>query len=64
MKRLVMSIILTVVTLWAFEGVHGQNPVQPAKVSAAPNLYHCPRHPEITASWPGKCPKCGANLVG
>ena len=63
MKKLVMSIILTVVPLWAFNSVHGQDHVQPAKASAAPNLYQCPKHPEITASFPAKCPKCGATLA-
>jgi heavy metal-binding protein len=26
-------------------------------------VYTCPMHPEVTSSQPGKCPKCGMNLV-
>jgi hypothetical protein len=26
-------------------------------------VYTCPMHPEVTASKPGKCPKCGMDLV-
>jgi hypothetical protein len=26
-------------------------------------LYACPMHPEVTSDKPGKCPKCGMNLV-
>lgn len=26
-------------------------------------VYVCPMHPEVTASAPGRCPKCGMNLV-
>jgi hypothetical protein len=25
--------------------------------------YYCPMHPEVTSSGPGKCPKCGMDLV-
>jgi hypothetical protein len=25
--------------------------------------YVCPMHPEVTSSEPGRCPKCGMNLV-
>nr|WP_235891389.1 heavy metal-binding domain-containing protein [Flavobacterium gawalongense] len=25
--------------------------------------YTCPMHPEVTSDKPGKCPKCGMNLV-
>ncbi len=39
----------------------------PAKY-AAPNaemkeIYTCPMHPEVQSDKPGKCPKCGMNLV-
>jgi hypothetical protein len=26
-------------------------------------VYACPMHPEVTAPVPGRCPKCGMNLV-
>jgi len=25
--------------------------------------YHCPMHPDVTSDKPGKCPKCGMELV-
>jgi hypothetical protein len=25
--------------------------------------YTCPMHPEVASDKPGKCPKCGMNLV-
>jgi RND family efflux transporter MFP subunit len=30
---------------------------------AAKQLYTCPMHPEVISEQPGKCPKCGMNLV-
>ncbi len=29
----------------------------------AAEVYACPMHPEVTSSAPGKCPKCGMDLV-
>jgi hypothetical protein len=26
-------------------------------------MYTCPMHPEVTSDKPGRCPKCGMNLV-
>jgi hypothetical protein len=26
------------------------------------HVYTCPQHPEIKATWPGRCPRCGAQL--
>ncbi|MGE5609451.1 MAG: heavy metal-binding domain-containing protein [Bacillota bacterium] len=31
--------------------------------TTAPSVYTCPMHPEVVASKPGKCPKCGMDLV-
>jgi hypothetical protein len=28
-----------------------------------PTVYTCPMHPEVRQPNPGKCPKCGMNLV-
>lgn len=33
------------------------------EASPAADTYTCPMHPEITQNAPGKCPKCGMNLV-
>jgi len=29
----------------------------------AATVYSCPMHPEVTSDKPGKCPKCGMDLV-
>jgi RND family efflux transporter MFP subunit len=31
--------------------------------SGAKQLYTCPMHPDVISEQPGKCPKCGMNLV-
>ena len=36
--------------------------LQKKKVTAK-EVYTCPMHPEIAMDKPGKCPKCGMNLV-
>lgn len=35
----------------------------PPAPSAAPTIYTCPMHPEVQSPTPGKCPKCGMDLV-
>jgi heavy metal-binding protein len=39
---------------------HGHG-MEPGEESA--EVYVCPMHPEVTSSTPGKCPKCGMDLV-
>ena len=31
--------------------------------TAAAVIYTCPMHPEVQSKTPGKCPKCGMDLV-
>ncbi len=35
----------------------------PASMPSEEALYTCPMHPEVISDKPGKCPKCGMNLV-
>lgn len=34
----------------------------PAKAAAQASRYACPMHPEVTATAPGECPRCGMDL--
>ena len=43
--------------------VQAVQPEQPASQSATAQKYTCPMHPEVISDQPGKCPKCGMNLV-
>ncbi|WP_245843737.1 multicopper oxidase domain-containing protein, partial [Niastella vici] len=42
---------------------HMQMPSQQDKLQIQPVTYTCPMHPEIHATKPGNCPKCGMKLV-
>ena len=33
------------------------------KGAQEPVIYTCPMHPEVTSDKPGRCPKCGMELV-
>lgn len=33
------------------------------EVTSSPTTYTCPMHPEVQQDMPGKCPKCGMDLV-
>ena len=35
----------------------------PTTKPAVKQLYTCPMHPDVISDQPGKCPKCGMNLV-
>lgn len=35
----------------------------PATLTAIAQAYTCPMHPDVVSDKPGKCPKCGMNLV-
>jgi hypothetical protein len=35
----------------------------PAKHEMAAAMYTCPMHPDVKSDKPGKCPKCGMDLV-
>lgn len=41
----------------------GNTPPQAAPARPAEITYTCPMHPEVVQPSPGKCPKCGMDLV-
>jgi Heavy metal binding domain len=49
---------------------HGQagsapagQPTYATDAGSSSAVYTCPMHPEVTSAVPGRCPKCGMNLV-
>jgi len=38
-------------------------PKSHSKIQSQPQKYSCPMHPEIISDKPGKCPKCGMDLI-
>lgn len=60
MKNYFLSSILTVVV----SPVFAQSDSTKIKtISTDSIIYTCPMHPEIISAQPGKCPKCGMDLV-
>lgn len=43
--------------------LYGQEMKQMQTTKDAPTKYTCPHHPEVVSDKPGKCPKCGMDLV-
>lgn len=65
MKRLL--IVLAVIFSISAGFTQSTDPAGPAKndksIMQAQSEYICPMHPEVKSTQPGKCPKCGMNLV-
>lgn len=60
MKYYYLSLILIV----AASPMFAQNDTAKIqKISSDSIIYTCPMHPEIISDKPGKCPKCGMDLV-
>lgn len=63
-QRLLVLAVIAVVTLGfvagADTGMSGSQGKTPAQTKID---YTCPMHPEVRAEAPGRCPKCGMNLV-
>ena len=44
-------------------GAHTAHSARAHETTASEAIYTCPMHPEVVSDEPGKCPKCGMNLV-
>ena len=63
MKNLIIVLIFLAGTATTFaQSGQGKTPVSKSDTTAK-FLYTCPMHPEVIADKPGKCPKCGMDLV-
>jgi len=45
------------------EGLSNQKMVTKNQNTAATKTYTCSMHPEVISEKPGKCPKCGMELI-
>ncbi len=68
-KVILVTAVLVLVALGLMIVVSGCGNKPAAKVDNAPAAgaqvvqYTCPMHPEVISDKPGKCPKCGMDLV-
>jgi hypothetical protein len=47
----------------ATTAVAADSTAAPAATNGVATAYTCPMHPEVVTDHPGKCPKCGMNLI-
>ncbi len=62
------NLLLTLAAAFAFAVLpaiaQADNEAKPVPTaSPVAQKYTCPMHPEVISDKPGKCPKCGMNLV-
>ncbi len=64
-KLLIAAVLVTAVGLAALTVQAGTDQPAAQKAAAAQSdmLYQCPMHPDVISQQPGKCPKCGMELV-
>ncbi|MEI7542760.1 MAG: heavy metal-binding domain-containing protein [bacterium] len=66
MKKFMIIVVMSVlVVIIIATGCSNVKPVAKVQTSGAAQLvqYTCPMHPEVISDKPGKCPKCGMELV-
>jgi hypothetical protein len=59
-KAIILSVGLMVGSIGAFAQT---KPAQTGSAKKPATVYTCTMHPEVTSNKPGKCPKCGMELV-
>lgn len=69
MKKMTLIAVLLVVAMVGTMIVTGCSNTKPAAKAETTGAavqgvqYTCPMHPEVISDKPGKCPKCGMDLV-
>jgi hypothetical protein len=69
MKRVRVILVIMVIMvigsgiLTSCSNQSGQTDKAKQATTTGKELYVCPMHPEETSDKPGKCPKCGMDLV-
>lgn len=69
MKRVVVIMVIMVIVvigsglLFSCSNQPGQTEKTTQTATTGKELYVCPMHPEVISDKPGKCPKCGMELV-
>jgi Cu(I)/Ag(I) efflux system membrane fusion protein len=61
MKKIILLFVMSTIAMGAFAQTGKSKP--PKTDSTAKKVYTCPMHPEVISDKPGKCPKCGMDLV-
>jgi uncharacterized low-complexity protein len=63
MTRKLVNALVVAVTLAVSGGAFADSAKAPPKKEAPQVSYVCPMHPDVKQATPGKCPKCGMDLV-
>lgn len=66
MKKFMVIVVMSVlVVILIAVGCSNVKPAGKTQTTGAVQLvqYTCPMHPEVISDKPGKCPKCGMELV-
>lgn len=63
MKNILFLSVLTILSVSLLAQDTAKVNVTDSKQRIALKEYSCPMHPEIVSNKPGKCPKCGMDLI-
>jgi uncharacterized paraquat-inducible protein A len=61
--KMLMMAALTILSVSVFAQDSTNHKMKMQKVKSEKMKYSCPMHPEVTSDKPGKCSKCGMDLI-